>query len=192
VVRLSRTHGGSGLGLRVIGTRRKNRARLNNVATRIYLSLGSNLGDRAAKIASGIAALGAAGIRVLRQSSLYETEPVDFFTQNWFLNNVVEAETQLLPQRLLQELQRIELTLGSLKQIRRGPRRLDMDILFYGNSVIRTPELDVPHPRLADRRFVLVPLAELVPGLAHPVLHRTVAELLAGTKDTSRVRLAEE
>ncbi len=161
--------------------------------TRIYLSLGSNLGDRAAKIASGIAALGAAGIRVLRQSSLYETEPVDFFTQNWFLNNVVEAETQLLPQRLLQELQRIELTLGSLKQIRRGPRRLDMDILFYGNSVIRTPELDVPHPRLADRRFVLVPLAELAPQLAHPVLHRTVAELLAATKDTSRVqRLAEK
>ncbi len=162
------------------------------VTTRIYLSLGSNLGDRAAKIASGIAALGAAGIRVLRQSSLYETEPVDFFTQNWFLNNVVEAETQLLPQRLLQELQRIELTLGSLKQIRRGPRRLDMDILFYGNSVIRTAELDVPHPRLADRRFVLVPLAELAPQLAHPVLHRTVAELLAGTKDTSRVRLLNE
>jgi len=162
------------------------------MATRIYLSLGSNLGDRAAKIASGIAALGAAGIRVLRQSSLYETEPVDFFTQNWFLNNVVEAETQLLPQRLLQELQRIELTLGSLKQIRRGPRRLDMDILFYGNSVIRTAELEVPHPRLADRRFVLVPLAELAPELSHPVLHRTVAELLAGTKDTSRVRLAEE
>jgi len=160
--------------------------------TRIYLSLGSNLGDRAAKIASGIAALGAVGIRVLRQSSLYETEPVDFFTQNWFLNNVVEAETQLLPQRLLQELQRIELALGSLKQIRRGPRRLDMDILFYGNSVIHTAELEVPHPRLAERRFVLVPLAELAPELAHPVLHRTVAELLAATADRSRVRLLDE
>jgi 2-amino-4-hydroxy-6-hydroxymethyldihydropteridine diphosphokinase len=88
-------------------------------------------------------------------------------------------------------LQRIELALGSLKLIRRGPRRLDMDILFYGNSVIRTAELEVPHPRIAERRFVLVPLAELAPELAHPVLRRTVAELLAATKDTSRVRRLE-
>jgi 2-amino-4-hydroxy-6-hydroxymethyldihydropteridine diphosphokinase len=154
----------------------------------IYLSLGSNLGDRAAKIAAGIAALEPAGVRVLRQSPLYETEPVDFFAQAWFLNNVVEAETLLAPLALLHELRKIELALGSLKLIPRGPRMLDMDILFYGDTVLQTPELEIPHPRLAERRFVLVPLAELAPGFRHPVLRRTVAELLASTKDTSRVR----
>ncbi|HYL10078.1 MAG TPA: 2-amino-4-hydroxy-6-hydroxymethyldihydropteridine diphosphokinase [Candidatus Acidoferrales bacterium] len=158
------------------------------MGTRIYLSLGSNLGDRAAKIAAAIAALDAAGVRVLRQSPLYETEPVDFFTQGWFLNNVVEAETLLPPLALLGELRKIELALGSLKLIPRGPRLLDMDILFYGDAVLHTPELEIPHPRLAERRFVLVPLAELAPEFRHPVLRRTVAELLASTKDTSRVR----
>ncbi len=157
-------------------------------STRIYLSLGSNLGDRAENLARGIAALGAAGIRVLRQSSLYETEPVDFFAQNWFLNNVVEAETQLLPRQLLHELRRIERALGSRKLVLQGPRALDIDLLFYGAAVIHAADLEVPHPRLAERRFVLVPLAELAPALPHPLLRCTVAELLAGTTDRSRVR----
>ena len=155
----------------------------------IYLSLGANLGDRAANLKRGIAALPGAGVRVLRRSSLYETEPVDFLAQPWFLNCVVEAETSLLPGQLLHALQGIERALGSRKLVARGPRIIDLDILFYTTSVIRTEETEIPHPRMAQRRFVLVPLAELAPGLRHPVLGATIAELIAATQDNSTVRL---
>ena len=154
----------------------------------IYLSLGSNVGDRAAQIARAVSALGDAGVRVARQSSLYATEPVDFRTQNWFLNCVLEAETGLMPRQLLRALQQIERSLGRKKMVLRGPRAIDIDILLYGASVVRAAELEVPHPRIAERRFVLVPLAELVPTLRHPTLRKTVAELLAETPDRSRVR----
>ena len=156
--------------------------------TLIYLSLGSNLGDRAANLERAIAALPDAGVRVLRRSSLYETEPVDFLAQPWFLNCVVEAETSLAPRQLLDGLQGIERLLESKKLVPRGPRIIDLDILFYGTTVIRTDEMEIPHPRMASRRFVLVPLAELVPCLQHPVLSATVAELLATTQDKSIVR----
>jgi 2-amino-4-hydroxy-6-hydroxymethyldihydropteridine diphosphokinase len=155
----------------------------------IYLSLGANLGDRAANLERAIAALPEAGVRVLRRSSLYETEPVDFLTQPWFLNCVLEAETSLMPRQLLHALQGIERTLGSMKLVARGPRVIDLDILFYGASVIQTEEMEIPHPRMSQRRFVLVPLAELAPSLCHPVLGATVAELIAVTPDKSAVRL---
>ena len=154
----------------------------------IYLSLGSNLGDRAANLERAITALPDAGVRALRRSSLYETEPVDFLAQPWFLNCVVEAETSLAPRELLDGLQGIERLLGSKKLVPRGPRIIDLDILFYGTSIIRTDEIEVPHPRMAGRRFVLVPLAELAPELHHPVLGATIAELLASTQDNSIVR----
>jgi len=154
----------------------------------IYLSLGSNLGDRAAQMARAREALAAAGIRVLRQSSLYATEPVDYKAQGWFLNCVVEAETELLPRQLLRALQEIERSLGRRKMARRGPRAMDIDILLYGASVVRAAELEVPHPRMAERRFVLVPFAELAPGVRHPTLHKTMLELLAVTRDRSKVR----
>ncbi len=157
-------------------------------AKTIYLSLGSNVGDRAARIARAVEALAAAGLRVARQSSLYSTEPVDVRTQSWFLNCVLEAETDLMPRQLLRVLQGVEHSLGRKKLVRRGPRAIDIDLLLYGASVVHAAELEVPHPRMAERRFVLVPLAELAPMLRHPTLHRTVSELLAETPDRSSVR----
>jgi 2-amino-4-hydroxy-6-hydroxymethyldihydropteridine diphosphokinase len=154
----------------------------------IYLSLGSNLGDRAAHLERAIAALPEAGVRTLRRSSLYETEPVDFLAQPWFLNCVVEGETSLMPRQLLHALQGIERLLGSRKLVPSGPRIIDLDILLYSTSRVRTQEMEIPHPRMAERRFVLVPLAELAPELHHPVLGATIAELLAATKDKSGIR----
>ena len=155
----------------------------------IYIALGSNVGDRAAMLARAIEEMKRAGLRVLRRSSLYETEPVGGPPQPWFLNAVVEAETELTLQRVLHALQEIERAMGRQRSVACGPRTLDLDILFDGESVIRSGELDVPHPRLAQRRFVLAPLAELAPQLIHPVLHKTVAELLAETSDGAQVRL---
>ena len=154
----------------------------------IYLSLGSNVGDRAAHLARAVEALDAAGVRVLRQSSLYATEPVDLPTQGWFLNCVLEAETELMPRQLLRAVQAVERALGRRRMVRRGPRTIDIDILLYGDDIVRTRELEIPHSRMAERRFVLVPLRELAPSLRHPTLRKTIAELLATTSDRSVVR----
>jgi 2-amino-4-hydroxy-6-hydroxymethyldihydropteridine diphosphokinase len=156
--------------------------------TLIYLSLGSNLGDRAANLERAMESLAEIGVRVLRRSSLYETEPVDLLEQPWFLNCVVEGETTLPPRELLEGLQSIERKLGSKKLVTRGPRIIDLDILFYGSVAIHEPGMEIPHPRLAVRRFVLVPLVELAPEFRHPVLCKAAAELLAATQDQSAVR----
>ena len=154
----------------------------------VYIALGSNVGDRASMLERAMAAMNSAGIRVLRQSSFYVTEPVDAPGQAWFLNAVVEAETSLLPLQLLHALLRIERELGRRRITPHGPRTIDLDILFYGSSVIHSKELQVPHPRLSERRFVLVPLAQIAPEFRHPVLHKSVTQLLAETPDRSEVR----
>lgn len=154
-----------------------------------YIALGSNLGDRAATLARAVDAINANGIRVTRQSSLYFTEPVEAPGQPWFLNAALEAETSLLPRQLLHTLSKIERELGRRRLAPHGPRTIDLDILFYGSSVIRSRELEVPHPRLTQRRFVLLPLAQIAPEFRHPTLHKSIAQLLAETPDRSEVRL---
>jgi len=153
-----------------------------------YLSLGSNVGDRARNLRDAIRALETTGVHVARVSSLYETEPVDYLDQAWFLNIAIEAETELGALELLRALRQIETQMGSRKLIAKGPRLIDMDILLYGDQVIDTPELQVPHPRMHLRRFVLEPLAEIAPNARHPVSGLSAAEMLARTPDNSAVR----
>jgi len=154
---------------------------------RVYLSLGSNLGDRVARIREAIEALASAGIEVHRVSSFYKTEPVDFRPQRWFVNCVAEVSTDLMPRRLLKTLQSLERSLGRRPGIPKGPRSIDMDILLYENVIVRSATLTIPHERLGERRFVLVPLGELAGQLRHPVTQRTVLEMLHDTRDTSQV-----
>ena len=154
---------------------------------RVFLSLGSNLGDRSGNIQRALDALGAAGLEVRRVSSFYRTEPVEFRQQPWFVNCVAEVATDLLPLQLLKAIQRVERHLGRRRDVNKGPRKIDIDILLYENVVVRSAGLNIPHTSMAERRFVLVPLRELEAGLRHPVTERTVLEMLNETADTSQV-----
>ncbi|HEY6267936.1 MAG TPA: 2-amino-4-hydroxy-6-hydroxymethyldihydropteridine diphosphokinase [Candidatus Acidoferrum sp.] len=156
--------------------------------TTVYLSLGSNVGDREVNLRAAIAALPATGVRVTRVSSFYETEPVDFLEQEWFLNCAVEGVTESQALEVLRALRDIEMRMGSKKLVAKGPRLIDMDILLYGSEMIETSELQVPHPRMHLRRFVLVPLVEIAADVLHPNLKKNVMQLLAETSDRSTVR----
>lgn len=155
-----------------------------------YLALGSNIGDREGNLREAVQRLQAEDLRVTRRSSLYETAPREILDQPWFLNAVVEIETSLFPMQLLARIRKIETEMGRRRVTPKGPRNIDIDILFYGRSVIGTPELQVPHPRIGERAFVLEPLAEIAPDLRHPVTGRTAHEMLAAIEPQGVRRLA--
>jgi 2-amino-4-hydroxy-6-hydroxymethyldihydropteridine diphosphokinase len=144
----------------------------------VYLSLGSNIGDREENLRKAIESLAAVDVRVLRESPIYETEPVGLADQRWFLNMVVETETALFPLQLLTRTAKIERDLGRVRTLKNGPRTIDIDILLFAKAAMRTARLTIPHSRMHERRFVLVPLADLAPELRHPVTHKTVRQML--------------
>lgn len=142
----------------------------------VYLSLGSNIGDREQNLRSAIERLAQLG-EVTAVSSFYETEPVEYTAQPWFLNAAVALDTDLMPKQLLSRLLAIEQTMGRKRTIPKGPRVIDLDILLFGKSIVDTSGLIIPHPSMHERRFVLEPLAEIAPEVRHPVFKRTVREM---------------
>jgi len=153
-----------------------------------FLSLGSNLGQKGNNLRQALSLLRKEGIRILRSSSLYETEPVGVPDQPWFYNQVVEAEADFSPMELLKLLKKIEQRMGRKDSAQKAPRKIDLDILLAENAVIRTKELVIPHPRLEKRNFILVPLSEIAPGIVHPVLETKIEDLAKKSKDPSIVK----
>jgi 2-amino-4-hydroxy-6-hydroxymethyldihydropteridine diphosphokinase len=157
----------------------------------VYLSLGSNVGDRAANLNTAIHRLASLG-EVVATSSFYETEPVELADQPWFLNCVVQLETEKMPGHLLNAVLAIEREMGRRRQQKKGPRNIDIDILLFGNLVIDAKGLCIPHPAMHERRFVLEPLAEIAPETRHPILNRTVRELRDALPTGQTVRRAPD
>lgn len=157
-----------------------------------YLSLGSNLGDRAAHLRRAIERLGEAG-QVTAISSFYETEPVEFRAQPWFLNCVIALATEKSPRELLQIALAIEESMGRQRSREKGPRTVDIDILLFGDRVLDETGMRIPHPVMQQRRFVLEPLVEIAPDVRHPVLKKTARDLLAAMPPGQSVRrIADE
>ena len=155
----------------------------------VFLGLGSNVGDSEATIERSLLSLEGHGFHVTARSSLYLSEPVDAPAQKWFLNAVVEGETDLLPHDLLTRCLEVESALGRVRTVHHGPRTIDIDLLLFGDLVCRTPDLTLPHPCLPERLFVLLPLEEIAPELRHPLLGVTVSELRSTCPDRSAVVL---
>lgn len=146
----------------------------------VYLALGSNLGDRHENLRQAIVAL-TPQVDVKSKSHIYETDPWGFEDQPKFLNMVVKGLTYLEPGQLLKHLKRLEVALGRQATFPNGPRTIDIDILFFGDRILNTPELTLPHPRLHERGFVLLPLMDLAPELVHPLLNKSIRELAASS-----------
>jgi 2-amino-4-hydroxy-6-hydroxymethyldihydropteridine diphosphokinase len=158
------------------------------MGNRVYLSLGSNLGDRETHLRDAIARLRAEG-RVVSISSFYETEPIEFADQAWFLNCAVALESTQTPEHAMAAILKIELEMGRQRIQKKGPRIIDIDILLFSDRIIDTKELAVPHPAMHQRRFVLQPLAEIAPAARHPLLKKTIRELLDALPAGQTVRL---
>ena len=154
---------------------------------RYHVCLGANVGDLESNLAKARARLEKNGVRIVSASSLYRTEPVGCSGQPWFLNQVIEAETGLSPQELLALAKRVERGMNRRPGPPDAPRPIDIDILLSGETVLRTERLTIPHPRLAERNFVLIPLAEIAPELVHPVFHKTIETLRRESEDRARV-----
>ena len=154
-----------------------------------YLSAGSNLGNRKSNLDDAIARLKEGGAVPKRVSAIFETEPVGYHDQPWFLNIAVEVETRLSPRALLELCQKTEDSMGRIRTFQNAPRIMDLDILLYSDLILEEPGLIIPHPRMLDRRFVLAPIAQIAAGLGHPVAGRTIRSLLATCPDTSTVHI---
>lgn len=154
----------------------------------VYIGLGSNIGDKEEYIIKAESEISKIrNTKVLKSSSLYKTEPWGIKDQDFFLNSVLEIQTSLNPSELLAELKRIELILGRKKREKWLEREIDIDLLFFGDFILEIENLKIPHPEISNRNFVLVPMCELKPGFVHPVLKKTVKELLNDSKDSSAV-----
>lgn len=167
---------------------------------KVFLGLGSNQGDRRASLGEAVRRIEATGVNLVRQSSIYETEPVGYLDQPYFLNQVIEAAAEADPdsspssqaRRLLAALLRIERDMGRKRAVRDGPRVIDIDLLLYGNLILAQAGIEVPHPRMHLRRFVLEPMCEIAPRVVHPSMGKTFCELLDEIEDRSIVRLYEK
>ena len=157
---------------------------------RIYLALGSNLGDREEHLRSGLRGLAGRGVDVTKTASLYATEPREILDQPWFLNTAIEADTTLGPDELLAVCLAVETENYRVRDRDKGPRTLDIDIIFYGTAIVRRTGLTIPHPSFSLRRFVMAPLAEIAPDFIDPVTHKTIAQLLELCPDQGDVRAA--
>ncbi|MFI5253420.1 MAG: 2-amino-4-hydroxy-6-hydroxymethyldihydropteridine diphosphokinase [Bacteroidota bacterium] len=154
--------------------------------TTVYLGLGSNIGNKLQYLTSAISSL-TYMMNITATSSVYETEPVGFNSNDKFFNAVIKAETELSASDLLLKIKHIEHSLGRKAETHLKSREIDIDILFYGNGIYSDTIIEIPHPRMAERRFVLIPLDEIAPAMVHPVLHKSIRELLAECVDTSTV-----
>lgn len=162
---------------------------MENEVITAYVSLGSNMGDRAGNLLLAVRGLTEASFIVHRLSAIYETEPVDVESHDDYLNMVAEIHvTNVSPSQMMARMLRIEYLLGRQRETPKAPRTVDLDLLLYGDLVQETELVTLPHPRMHERNFVLVPLAEIAPHIVHPILNLTIQELLEASPDTSKVR----